>query len=256
MIAVLGILGGMGPLATADFFRKLASSTPARTDQDHIPTVIYSASQIPDRTSNILGRGPSPADAMRSGVALLQNAGARLIAIPCNTAHYWHSELAKTARVPILNIVDCVCDKLQKTLSPSSGVGLLATTGTIVGQVYQPALERGGFRAILPSKREQELLVMRGIELVKEGRLEGATKLLEEALVNLTDRGASSVILGCTEIPVALEHSSLSDCLIDATAELAQACIRHWRTVISPAGLTADLRRTAGHYATDRVKRG
>lgn len=221
----LGILGGMGPLATADFFYKLTQLSKASRDQDHIETVIYSASKIPDRTSAIMSQGPSPLPAMLDGVALLEQAGASVIAIPCNTAHHWHPDLVARACVPVLHIAECACEALIRTPGSFTKVGVLATSGTLRTRIYQEPLEQHGFIPIIPTDAQQSELVQPAIALVKAGEVARARAMLENATDALVSAGATQVIMGCTEIPVALEGSSRGAMLVDATAALAAACI-------------------------------
>lgn len=225
MAAMIGILGGMGPLATVDFLRKLVERTPAARDQEHVPLIIYSVPQIPDRTAGILGDGESPLPAMRAGLRLLERSGARAIAIPCNTAHYWYDELARECGVPLLHIADSACVTLG---SDVANVGLLATAGTLAAGFYQRRLATHGYRCLTNQPDEIAGWVMPGIGLVKAGDVRGGGAMLQRALAALFERGAQHVILGCTETPPALElvaPAQMSRC-IDATAALADACIQ------------------------------
>jgi len=225
----LGILGGMGPLATADFLRKLTEATPARSDQEHIPTIIYSVPQVPERTPAILGHGPSPLPAMREGVVFLENSGARAIAIACNTAHYWYDDLAEAVRIPILHIVDGVIAEL----SPSgvTSVGLMGTSGTLQTGIYQQRLDHHGYRSVIPSPEDMTDRVMPGIALIKAGNIVAARALLEPVAQRLLDGGADGVVMACTEIPVALADADvpLKPRLIDATTALARYCVAWWQ---------------------------
>lgn len=237
MLDTLGILGGMGPLATADFLRKLTESTPALNDQDHIPTIIYSVPQIPDRTSCILGAGPSPLPALVEGVRFLAQNGARAIAIPCNTAHFWHGTLADEVNVPIIHIVDAVYDRLADDGDlAGQSVGLLATAGTIRTGVYQGRLNRHGIHCLTPTEEDLNTLIMPGIAAVKAGEIAAARSFLELAAQRILDQGASVAVMACTEIPVALAEASpeLRPRLIDATAALATGCVRWWQSHSAP----------------------
>ena len=114
---MLGILGGMGPLATADFLKKLIELTPASSDQQHIPTIVWSVPQIPDRSNFIVKQGEDPFAALIKGAETLKKeVGATALAIPCNTAHYWADSIYKSTGVPILHIVDAVMEQLKKTV--------------------------------------------------------------------------------------------------------------------------------------------
>ncbi|MDL1860310.1 aspartate/glutamate racemase family protein, partial [Betaproteobacteria bacterium PRO7] len=133
---MLGVIGGMGPLATADFFRKLVDETPAVNDEDHVPVLIHSVPQLPRRPPAILANGESPLPALRQVRDRLLAAGATALAMPCNTAHYWYDELAIDCPVPFLHIVDAVCDELAAAVPPGARLGIIATRATLAGGVY------------------------------------------------------------------------------------------------------------------------
>lgn len=234
---IIGILGGMGPLATVDFLRKLVEETPAACDQDHLPVIAYSVPQIPDRTHAIIGDGTSPLPMLLQGAHVLRAAGATLIAMPCNTAHYWHADLAEALDIPLLHIADCVCDELARTSPPGRRIGLLATQGTLRAGFYREKLAAGDFELIAPTAESQSRLVMRGIQHVKQGRVRSGGELLAQAVAELERAGAARIVLACTEIPVALaaiDHPGEN--IVDATQCLARGCIR----------------RASGHIAAHR----
>ncbi|ATQ45009.1 aspartate/glutamate racemase family protein [Caulobacter mirabilis] len=221
----LGVLGGMGPLATADFYAKLIRLTLARSDQEHLPTVIASLPQIPDRTAAIIGSGLSPLPAMREALRVLEHAGVERVAIPCNTAHFWFDALQGATHLPLLHIVDAVAAALSaRGLAPGDIVGLLATDGTLKAEIYQRRLHRFGYACATPTPHGQRS-VMNAIRRVKAGEPAAATAALRNAVAGLREKGCAAVILACTELPLALptEHS---DVLLDATEALALACLR------------------------------
>ena len=140
---LLGVLGGMGPLATAQFLRRLVELAPAEREPDHVPTVVWSCPQIPDRVAPILGQGESPLPKLREGLAILSGAGALAIAIPCNTAHHWLSELEAASALPVLSIIDAVLGEVTAA-APNGPVALLATAATLHARLYQGGLEAQG----------------------------------------------------------------------------------------------------------------
>lgn len=217
----------MGPLATVDFLRKLVGATPAATDQEHVPTLVYSACQTPDRTAAILGQGASPLDALLAGVRLLEQAGAGCIVIPCNTAHHWHAELCAATAVPLPHIVDVACNVVDRDCGRGTTVGVLATQGTLRSGIYQQRIGARGHDCIVPTPAEQDEFVTRAIGMVKAGDVGGARRLLSGIAARLRERGAERIILGCTEIPVALE-ATRDNGLIDATDALARHCVDWW----------------------------
>jgi len=218
----------MGPRATVDFFLKLIEATPAVVDRDHIPVVVYSVPQVPDRTEAILHGGPSPVNELRRGIQTLENAGASVIVVACNTAHYWFDEMQKSAGVPLLHIVDAAIDELQRVTRSAARIGLMGTSGTITSDVYGRRLAQAGFQSVVPYPEDQED-VDRGIALVKAGRSEEGAAHFRRVLDTLIARGASAIVLACTEIPIALPAENLSVPIVDATAALARYSVRYWR---------------------------
>ncbi|WP_432194309.1 aspartate/glutamate racemase family protein [Streptomyces sp. bgisy027] len=224
---IIGILGGMGPAATADFYAKLVATTPGSSDQDHLRTVIWSDPTIPDRTEALLGDGPDPTPWLLDGGRVLREAGATVIAIPCNTAHAFVPRIADHLGLPIVHMIGEVARHLS-TLSPSvNTVGLLATTGTVRAGLYQEWLDRFGIRLLLPDATSQDHEVMTAIHAVKAGTHgTETTGLLTRAAKRLTDQGAQAVIVGCTEIPLGLPADNVDVPLIDPALVLAQALVR------------------------------
>lgn len=222
----VGVLGGMGPLATVDFLRKLVDSTPAANDQDHIPLLVRFCPEVPDRSNAVLGNGPSPVAALRAAAASLEEAGAGCIAIPCNTAHLWHAEIASALHIPILHIADAALEQLAPAPARVAAprVGLLATDATVRARVYQARGQHLDW--IEPTQQELDALVMPGIRAVKSNRLAQGHQLLSRAAVMLIQRGAQSLVLACTEIPVALGSTALAVPVVDPTLALARACVR------------------------------
>ena len=169
MKGALGVLGGMGPLATADFLQKVIKATPAERDQEHIPILVYAVPQVPDRTESILSGNDEPLTWMRQGLKVLRNSGAECIAIPCNTAHYWYDQLIDGFDIPILHIVDATASALANENINGGPVGLLATAGTITAGVYQTRFSTLGYDCLAPNHDAQINGVTAGIAAVKAG---------------------------------------------------------------------------------------
>lgn len=223
----VGVLGGMGPLATADFVRKLMELTPAEDDADHIPLIVCSYPQVPPRGRAILGKGESPLPALKAGVGFLEQAGAKCIAMPCNTAHYWYGEMTDGLSVPFIHIADAVCDDLERSGVLPGMVGLIGTPATHAAGFYQTRLEGHGYRCLLPDLETMEDLVLPGIAEVKKNHIGHAERLLRQAVARLLGNGAQTVILACTELPVGLASAdeTVRRCCVDGNAALAQACV-------------------------------
>jgi len=224
---LLGVLGGMGPLATAQFLRRLVELTPAAREQDHVPTVVWSCPQIPDRVAPILGQGVSPLPKLREGLAVLSGAGALAIAIPCNTAHHWLRELEAASSVPILSIIDAVLGEVEAA-APSGPVALLATAAALHARLFQGGLKAMGHEVLVPSDSEMADLLLPSIALVKRDRLAEAGELLNQLIDALQARGASAIVAACSEIPLALAAKPQASTLpiIDSLDALARASVR------------------------------
>jgi aspartate racemase len=217
---MLGVLGGMGPQATADFLAKLVACTEAESDQQHLPVVAWSVPQIPDRTSAILHGGDSPLGPMLHGMRMLYALGAKAIAIPCNTAHYWYDALSTQAGLPILHIVDAAAEQISSSRPDARRLGLLGTEGTLRSGIYQKRLP-AKFEVIEPN-RVSMVGVMHGIAEVKAGHLDAARPLFEEAADALRRKGTDAILLACTEIPLAPPQG---DDVFDVTDALARRCV-------------------------------
>jgi len=221
MSPVIGVLGGMGPAATADFYAKLVAATPAARDQDHLRVLIWSDPTIPDRTEALLRGGPDPTPALVDGARRLLGAGAELIVVPCNTAHAFLDEVVAQTGARILHMVDAVAQRIAAQRPPT--VGLLATAGTISAGLYQDRLGRAGIAVATPTNDEQERHVNAAIAAVKAGQ--DARALIEPAARALADRGAQLLIAGCTELPIALAGITLPAPVLDPTQVLAEAAV-------------------------------
>ncbi len=224
---MLGVIGGMGPLATADFFRKLIDGTPARDDDEHIPVLIHSVPQIPSRPAAILRGGPSPLPALLAARDRLLAAGATVLAMPCNTAHHWYDGLVAGCDVPFIHIVDAVADLLP---AGAQALGIVATRATLQTQVFERRLSQRGIALAAPDESTYDRAVQPAIDAVKRGATREAGQLLEPVIAAALDRGAAAVVLACTELPIALDaiESPLRARCIDSTGALARACVRHF----------------------------
>lgn len=230
---LIGVLGGMGPLATVDFMRKMVQATPATRDQDHAPALISSIPQIPDRTRAFQGKGETPLPALLACAQRLEAAGAGVIVIPCNTAHLWFDAIQAEITIPMLHIVDAAL-KMASTFSGiTPRIGLLATEATIASGLYTHRAHGAAVEWLLPGASEIREWVTPGIAAVKAGRLDAGRALLLQAALALQQRGAAALVLGCTEIPVVLDDANCPLPTIDATAALAQGAVdwsRHMRS--------------------------
>lgn len=238
----LGVLGGMGPLATADFLVKLIQATPAESDQDHMPVIVHNVPQVPDRSTAFLAGSDAPWPHLFDGLRTLEAAGCAAIAIPCNTAHVWHARLAKETALPVLHIGEAAVDALLRQCPSARKVGILATKATLQARIYHDQLAANGIDAMTPDVALQATHVSAAIGAVKGGRIDEARVLLTHAARALIARGADALLLACTEIPVALAGVSPGAPAIDPTDALARACVTWWLEARSePAPLESQL---------------
>lgn len=220
----IGIMGGMGPMATVDLMRKIIMATPARCDQEHIPMLVDNNCTIPDRTRAIKGLGASPAPEMVKTAKRLMMAGADFIIIACNTAHYFLPEILPQITIPVLSIIDVTIASAWEKGYRS--VGLLATSGTISTGLYQDGLEAKGIQCIAPSAEKQHLIDDLIYDGVKANDAGYDTSAVRELLADMQRQGAEAFILGCTEVPVAVAMYGLQGTFIDSTDELAKAAVK------------------------------
>lgn len=226
MAKMIGVLGGMGPVATADFYQKIIRATPAKTDQEHLKVLIFSNPQVPDRTAAIRGEGPDPLPVLVAGAEVLAQGGADFITIPCVTAHHFYDSLQRAVSVPILHLVGETATAVVSEYPGLRLLGLLATTGTLESRLFEGYFEPRGFSILTPDPAVQTSAVMEAIYTIKRGEsLERPRRLIREAAEHLRLRGAQAIIAGCTEVPLVLQDGDLPVPVIDPTWILAQAAV-------------------------------
>jgi aspartate racemase len=218
---LIGVLGGMGPLATVDFMQKLIDATPATRDQDHVPVIVYSVPQIPDRVGAVAAGTDEPFPAILAGLRVLERANVELVAMPCNTAHAWYDRLTASAHVEILHMADAV---RQRIGGRPETIALMATRGTLQAGFYQRYLSTDERTVIVPSAAVQSL-IGQAIAAVKTLDLSAARSHMQEAGQALLDAGADRLLLACTELPLAAKGTEIEGRCLDATACLAEACV-------------------------------
>jgi aspartate racemase len=226
---VIGVLGGMGPEATANCFAKLIKNTPAGCDQDHLGIVIVNNPKIPDRTQAILENRPSPVPALCQGVEALKNAGADFVIIPCVTVHYFLEELLEQFDLPVLSILDAVSENIRRRHPTIKTVGLLGTSGTVQSKIFQKRLAVEGIDTLVCSDSRQQQVMAAIYDIKNENAPRSPADIagsLSEAASHLVRRGAQGIIAGCTEIPLALAQKDVSVPYFDSLQILARAAIR------------------------------
>lgn len=221
-MTMIGVLGGMGPLATVDFLERVVRLTDAARDQDHLPMVVAHLPQTPDRSRSILAGDALPLPYLLHGIELLNRSQVGLVAIPCNTSHHWYAELSAHSAAPILHIARTCVAALPADIG---SVAVLATRGALAAGIYQAALAARGIDAVVPPEPVQKQ-VDACIQAVKAGALEPAAAALGSALARIAALGVGTAIMGCTEIPVAARGLAAAPLrLVDSTTELARATV-------------------------------
>ena len=222
----IGILGGMGPLATMDLYKKIILSTRAESDNEHIRVYIDGNAAIPDRTAAILRGGPDPVPEMLSALRNLEQCGADCVIMPCNTAHYFLPRLRESTVLPILDMTE-VTAAVCAARYPGKRACLLGTKGTLEARVYDGALERAGVAFMTPDESERDELMRLIYDVVKASRpLEPETESWHALLSDLAERGAEYFVLACTELPILADSLGHPGPFVDPTLELARAAIR------------------------------
>ena len=224
----LGILGGMGPAASAEFVNRLVAQTPATCDQEHIPFVLWNNPQIPDRSISMRNGDNKPLPFLLDGLRGLKTAGCNIVVIPCNTAHFWFHEFNKV-NVRVIHIVDSVASALKDAGVNSGTIGVMGTQATVELGLYQYQLNRQGWECITPSKEEMDTLVQPAIDLIKSGDMSQAYDMFMTVIDSLIARGATAVVLGCTEIPLAITQNKRDGIpLINSIDSLVKAVIKEF----------------------------
>ena len=219
----LGVLGGMGPQATQVFYQRILDRTDAVRDQDHLPTLIFSDTAIPDRTEAILsGREDQVYQRLLAGAKLLEGAGCTCLAIPCNTSHYFAPRLEQVLSIPLLHMPRLAV--AQAAQLGRKKIAILATEGTVKTGVYQTECDALGLTAWSPDSDIQALVTSIIYDEIKRGETGSREKF---AAIDKAARaaGCDAAVLGCTELSVYHAYHNLPDYYIDAMDLLAQEAI-------------------------------
>ena len=220
---LLGILGGLGPMATVYFYEMLTSHTVAATDQDHIDIILSSRATTPDRTAFIIGKSDeNPLPIMKNEAKRLENAGADLIVMPCNTAHYFIDGIRESISVPMLDIIEETCRKCAE--NGIGKVGLLATEGTVSTGSYQKRAEKYGIEIVVPDKVDQKTVSSIIYDTIKNGK-SADMKQFSRPVESLVGQGCEKIILGCTELSLIKKQERLGSFFTDSLEVLAEQTI-------------------------------
>lgn len=220
----IGIIGGMGPAATVDLFKKIVENTAADCDAEHVRVFMDCQPTIPDRTKAILSNGESPVPYLAESAKKLASIGADFLIMPCNTSHYFYEELSALSPVPVMNMIRETAKFLHS--QGARKVGLLATDGTIQAGVYQKELEVFGIEALCPSAEGQREVMRLIYDGVKADAPEFPAEAMREIVKDLFLQGATVLVLGCSELPLGFERYGIPlENTVDAVEVLARAAI-------------------------------
>ena len=247
---MIGILGGMGTQAGLDFCNKLAMLNRGKIDQEYPLFILYNKSDIPGRPESIGVQTKSFSTIPRNskntkkynrvlkslleGCKSLEKSGCKFIVIPCNTAHYWYEDLKKKIKIPIINMPKEVFTQTKKGCKKNSKIGLLATEGTLKTEIYDKIFKKD-YILVKPSNNLQANSVNKTIKHVKMGNIKLAEKAIKPAIRYLIKQKCKKIILGCTEIPIAifayksLQNAKVSKLYLDPNLILANSCMARYK---------------------------
>lgn len=198
---VVGIIGGMGPEATVDFMQKIIKNTPVELEQDHLHILVDNNPEIPCRVKAILDGGSSPVPVLLEMAKRLEKSGAEILAIPCNTVHYYIEEIKKAVNIPVLNMIEETANTLKE--KGSKEVYLISSSAVLETRLYEKAFKNVGIKIVLPDALYQEE-IMEAIFAVKAGKFGKARTLLQEVINHLLNKGEKEIVIGCTDLPLVL----------------------------------------------------
>lgn len=223
----LGILGGMGPLATVKLFEKIVNLTQVSKDQEHLPIIIDNNSQIADRTDYILGKSTEdPRRELIISLKRLEKAGADFIIMPCNTAHSFYDDISKETAVPFLHMIEETAKYVVSHYPSIEKIGFLGTDGTIKSGVYDKAFAPYDIKVELPDEEGQKH-VYDLIYGIKEGKKDLDLTALYKVMEEMKERDLSHFVAGCTEISVAIDLYQLKGQFIDPMDIIARKSIAY-----------------------------
>lgn len=221
---VVGILGGMGPEATVDLMRRVIAATPARDDADHVHMLVDNNPGVPSRIAALIdGTGPSPLPELVRMAKGLAAGGATVLAMPCNTAHYYAEGIAEAVPLPLLDMVALTVERIAATVPVGTRVGLLASTAVFKIGLYEKAFKRRGLSIIAPERQNAIMEIIRAIKTGDSGIVQ------REALAAISDQlvqdGAGAILVACTELSIMANAIATTVPLIDALDVLASKIV-------------------------------
>lgn len=222
----VGIIGGMGPLATVDLYRRIVLRTKALKDQDHIHVIIDSNTNIPDRTKAIIANSEDPTIELIKSAKMLEASGADFLIMPCNTAHYFIDVIKENVHIPFINMLDETVKYTYDKYGKHIVVGIMATDGTIKSKLYEDYYNKLGIKTVVPDETQAE--IMKFIyDVIKSGKYDEGTELFYKCVSELKEKGADAFLLGCTELSSAQYLYNFEGPFINPMEVLTEATIKY-----------------------------
>ncbi len=228
-VKIVGVLGGMGPEATLDFYGKIIAKSGASQERDHIPVIINSLPRIPDRDLAIAGKGPSPKSALTAMAKSLERAGAGFLVMICASAHVYEPAIREAVKLPFISLVEEACEEVLRRDPGVKKVGVLAEQGAIDAKIFDVALRQRNLEPVNLDFKERAVF-QKVLGALKVGQRD---EKVRNAIVNfanlLCQRGAEFLVAGCAELPFVLPSAEIGKPVIFATDVLAERCILYAR---------------------------
>lgn len=219
----LGVIGGLGPMATAYLLQLIIEMTDAKTDQEHLDVIVFDRPNVPDRTAHILDPvKPSPLPPMQNTARTLEKLGAGVLCAPCVTSHYFYKELSESVSVPFLHMVEETAKELKAAGKKKAGI--MATSGTVSTGLFQNIFAQNGLEALIPGGEGQKLVMSLIYDEIKAGK-PADPKKFQRVSEELYGAGCDSIILGCTELSLIKKSAGLGAGYLDALEVLAKRCV-------------------------------
>lgn len=226
---MVGVIGGLGPESTLDFFGKVLHHSKAAKDQDHIHLIIENNPKTPNRNDAIAGRGPSPGPALADMARALERAGADFVVMACNTAHAYEADIRAALTKPFVSLIDEVVDEVRRHHPAAKRVGVLATQGSRDAKIFAPAFGRQRIEVVQLNEDSQAQFMTLLYRIKAGDRSKDTRDGMQHLGEELVAMGADILIAGCTEVPLVLQQGDNTKMLIDSTDVLAKRCVTYAR---------------------------
>jgi aspartate racemase len=230
---VVGVIGGLGPEATLDFFGKVIRHSKATKDQDHIHMIIENNPKTPNRNDAIAGRGPSPAPALADMARALERAGADFVVMACNTAHAYEKDIRAVLTKPFVSLIDELVDEVRKLHPTAKRVGVLATQGSRDAKIFAPAFAHHSIEVVQLDEISQSRFMALLYKIKAGDRSRPIRDAMQKLGEELVAMGAEVLIAGCTEVPLVLQQGDNTKIMVDSTDVLAKRCVIYARRIES-----------------------